>query len=374
MTFHARLPALVLAAALAATPAVAAGNKDDAAAGKSADTPAANAGKKGDAKADKSADTSGASCLSVPDAPVSLSYGSRYTDKSKDRSDIDKESNAKVNEVLGPIDDFISELTTEANAVALKEEGKGDPVCVVEAIYEWADAGAFSKLKSMNAQLSAPSRIGAIALDYLQVLPSLEPNQLQEKRATIEKWLDERAHASVEYFDGKAPPKASRNNLRAWAGLAAAAAGLAADDDVLISWAAYTNNLVACSADEDGALPLEMARGPRALHYQLHATAPLVTTAALLKDKGYRLFDACDGAIGRIVSFVPKAFGDPKIVEEKAGESQTYFEGKDELKSFELAWAAPYLSLFDNPELERFVADYRPLGNSKLGGDVEGIW
>ena len=117
-----------------------------------------------------------------------------------------------------------------------------------------------------------------------------------------------------------------------------------------------------------------MDRGPRALHYQLHAVAPLVVTAALLVDEGYPLFDNCDGAIHRVVEFIPKAFANPELVNEKAGEVQTYFNGKDKLAGFELAWADAYLSLFDAPEIERFVDQYRPLGNSKLGGSQSVIW
>jgi poly(beta-D-mannuronate) lyase len=117
-----------------------------------------------------------------------------------------------------------------------------------------------------------------------------------------------------------------------------------------------------------------MARGPRALHYQLHATAPLVVSAAILADEGQDLFSICDGAIRRIVDFVPAAFANPDFVNEKAGEPQTFFTGEDELQGFDLAWAQAYLSRFDDPALASFVATYEPLSNSKLGGNQTLIW
>ena len=94
----------------------------------------------------------------------------------------------------------------------------------------------------------------------------------------------------------------------------------------------------------------------------------------MLKDEFDDLFAECDGALHRVVAFVPKAFADPALVEKKANEPQTFAEGDDTLQSFELAWADAYLSMFDEPEIADFVSSYRPLSNSKLGGRQEVLW
>jgi poly(beta-D-mannuronate) lyase len=244
---------------------------------------------------------------------------------------------------------------------------------VVDAIHVWAEAGALSRLETMNAQISAPSRLAGLAMAYLQVKPYASDIK-SPHQAVIEDWLEERTLAMMEYFDDDAPQNASRNNLRAWAGFAAAAVSQSTGNRGIADWAAETVELVACQADEDGALPLEMGRGSRALQYQLHAVAPLVVTAAMLSDERRDLFQLCDDAIHRIVGFVPLAFEDPELVNDKAGEEQTYFLGEDELEGFELAWADAYLSRFDSPELAALVETYRPLANSKLGGDQERLW
>jgi len=312
-------------------------------------------------------------CIDMPEPVVSLDYGSRYTDESADRSDIDKESNQAVNEALGPIDGFISDLVAQANTAISGDDGAAEAAaCVVDALAVWADADALSELESMNAQISSPSRLGGMALAYLQAKTAFAPDP--DKAEVIESWLRERMRAAAAYFDDEAPPKASRNNLRAWAGLAATAAGEATGDDWLTSWGAHTAATVACQADEDGALPLEMERGNRALHYQLHAVAPLVVSAAFLDSEGYPTFSLCNEAIPRIVGFTIDALQDAELVTEKAGEPQTYFEGDDEVESFELAWAEAYLAIFDDPDLAAFVEDYRPLGHSKLGGSQSALW
>ena len=178
------------------------------------------------------------------------------------RADLDEGSNAEVNEALGPIDDFIVDLASTANAAAEGGPGSvGDANCVAEAILVWAEADALSDLQTMNAQIS--SAVAGWAASRWPICRSrpLVTALDAEDREVIESWMRERAEASATYFDEEAPPMASRNNLRAWAGLAAAAAGLVADDEDLLDWAAGTVELVACEADEDGALPLEMGRG-----------------------------------------------------------------------------------------------------------------
>ena len=313
-------------------------------------------------------------CFEVPDPVVSLSYGSRYTDDSEDRSDLDEQSNAEVNEALDPVDDFIVDLATHANAALEKQgaEAEAEARCVIEALDVWARGEALSDLGSMNANLSAPSRIAGMAMAYLQATRVVDPDP--EVRQRIDDWLVARMTHTADWFDEEAPPKASKNNLRAWAGFAAIAAGDAADDDDLRTWGADSLTLVACQADEAGALPLEMGRGPRAMHYQLHAVAPLVVGAGLLEDDGFDLFAECDGAIRRVADFVPAAFADESLVTERAGEEQTLFNGEDEVQGFELAWADAYLSHFDSPDLEELVEAQRPLGNSKLGGNQSLIW
>lgn len=311
-------------------------------------------------------------CAATPEPVISLDHGSRYTAKDKSRSDFDEASNDDVNAQLKPVDDFISDLAGAANrAVSTAADRAAATDCVLSGLAVWAKADALGRLDTMNAQLSAPSRIAGLAFAYAQVRPYLDPSADQ---AAVEAWLSARARATMDYFDTDAPKNASRNNLRAWAGLAVARIGLTVEDQAMIDWADDTARLVACQAAPDGSLPLEMAREELALHYQLHAVTPLVVTAALLQARGHDLFLTCDRAIPRAVSFVLDGFEDPKLVERLTGHPQSYFNGDEELRSFELAWAQAYLSVFHAPRLTEFVASYGALGNSKIGGRQSLLW
>lgn len=309
-------------------------------------------------------------CPVMPDPVIGLDHGSRYTDDDKSRSSFDEASNDDVNTQLEPIDTFITELVKVANTALSDESTRAEgATCVIDSLAVWAEADALRDLATMNAQLAVPSRIAGLALAYGQVRPLVSASG---NTALIEDWLMRRADATMVYFDNDAPPNASRNNLRAWAALGVAQVGLIADNDTMQDWAASSVRLVACQAAEDGSLPLEMAREHLALHYQIHAVAPLVVTAALLPE--HDLFRICEMAVHRTIDFVVEAFADPTLAEDVTGHTQTYFNGSEELRAFELAWAVPYLTLFYAPALANLVKDLGILSNSKLGGRQDLIW
>lgn len=305
-------------------------------------------------------------CFAEVDPVIKLGHPSRYKDGSKSRSDFDEEAEAEVNRTLKPIDDFITDLATTSDlALSGEDDAEAATDCVLTHLAAWAKADALSDLTTESAELSTPSRLAGLAFAHAKVA-DLAPDD--PRHAEITDWLHSRMQASIAFFDEKAPPRASKNNLRAWAGLAAARIGLSAEDDAMTKWAADTVRLVACQAEPSGALPLEMWRGKLALHYQIHAVGPLAVTAALLPQEN--LFDDCDRAIPRIAGFIARAIDDPKIVEAITDEKQKY--GPPEPHEF--AWTAAYLSQVDDPEIEALAKRFDRKGNSKLGGDQSLLW
>lgn len=315
-----------------------------------------------------------------PDCPtaepvISLGFGSRYAEDSVTRSDFDEEGDKEVTAALKPVDDFIADLSRQTdllnNPETEDEVATAVSECIERTILAWAEAGALSDLKTQGANLSAPSRVGGIAFAYA-ALRAREPET--EGNKEIEAWLLDRARQTMTYFDEDAPPRASQNNLRAWAGLAVARIGLTLKDPELIDWADATVRLVACTAGEDGSLPNEMWREKLALHYQLHAVGPLVTTAALLREERPDLFEACDRAIPRIVAFTMAGLEDPSAVEKITGKPQSVGGKERPARDFELAWLPAYLALEADPKLIEREKAIKKLGNSKLGGDQRLLW
>ncbi|MEJ6402664.1 alginate lyase family protein [Yoonia sp. 2307UL14-13] len=311
-------------------------------------------------------------CPPVPEPVVTLNYGSRYKDNSESRSDIDVESNAAVNDALEPIEAFLRDLVQEANMVT---EGEDHQVaradCVIDHMATWAEADALSELGSYTANLSIGARLAGFGFIYRQVAPySTNP----ARRNVIKAWLADRTDEQMIFWEQDATSGARLGNLRGWATLAINLSADINDDPVALRWSAWSASLVQCEALEDGSLPQEMRRGKYALHYQLHAIAPMVVTTALLEQQDVSIKGVCDNALDRIVQF---AMSDLETGERSAaysGEVQSYFDGTEELRSFQLAWVEAYLALSWDPELDAFAARYRPLNHSKLGGAQALLW
>lgn len=309
-------------------------------------------------------------CPAIAAPVIRLDHGSRYKSKDKSHSSFDKVSNADVNAQLKPVDDFVTGMILAANEALSTSDPKATD-CVVAGLAAWAKAGALGDMGSVNASLSVPSRVAGLAYAWAEVKPLVAKGSDSD---LIEAWLSGLATSTMTFFDTDAPGNSDKNNLRAWAGLAVARVGLTLQDKAMTDWADASVQLVACSADADGSLPLEMARKDLALHYQLHALTALVATAVLLQQDGHALFEACGGSLHRSIRFTVHAFADPALVTKLAGATQSYFDGSDKLEGFELAWAPAYLATFYDPAVAAFVAPYKDLANSKLGGLQSLLW
>ncbi len=313
-------------------------------------------------------------CLDDREPVVSLDFGSRYKADSKSRSDIDTESDAEVTNALKTIDVFIQDLTRLVGKAQTEEDPEKQvamSTCVLDAVYDWAKADALSDLRTMNAKLAAPARLGAIAIAYAEAA-SLIPDKKVEKQV-IETWLQARARATMNFFDNEATNGASRNNLRAWASLAVGQIGIISKQMELVDWSIESNRTMIAGSADDGSLPLEMRRKKYALHYQLHALTPLVTSIAMLCSAGYGNGDADLARLGTIANFTIEGVNNPAIVEALVGAHQSTEPGI-KANTASLAWLEPYVSLTEDKSISGELAGLRPLRNSKLGGDVTRIY
>lgn len=300
---------------------------------------------------------------------VNVDLPSRYKDNDKSRSEIDDSLNAEVEKSLAPIDGFIRDLADMANKTMDESKADASADCIFSNLTTWAKAGALTQAETMNAHLALSSRIAGIAATYARAQTVKSP--AKDDASLIEKWLFDLAENQVEFFDNEAPPMASRNNHRAWAGLAAAQVGAITNKQSLVDWGAKTNEMLICSANEDGSLPEEMKRRDKALHYQLHAVAPLVVTTRVLYPLRPEVLQACNGKLDKIVDFTIAALAKPAIVAKLADAKQSFQTKKEKLRAFQIAWLEPYLYLQDNDKAAQDLANaFRPLSNSFLGGNL----
>ena len=314
-----------------------------------------------------------ADCPPAPAPVPGLAFDSRYASDSETRSEIDPEAAAAAAQALRPVDDFLRDLSRRANA-ALDGSDAEAAACVVAQVAVWADADALATLDSPTARLTIGARLAGFSLVLLQVAPTAGD---ADALARIDGWLTRRLFEQIAFWEEDAPDGARTGNLRAWAGLAAAATAARTGEAALRYWAAASAAHVLCSAAADGSLPQEMRRGRLALQYQLHAITPLTVTALLLERQGLPLTGVCDAALDRAVGFALSDLADGAQSAALSGEVQSFFDGSDTLEDFHLAWIEAYLRLGQAAHAaaaEALITPRRPLTYSKLGGNQTLIW
>jgi poly(beta-D-mannuronate) lyase len=253
------------------------------------------------------------------------------------------------------------------------EKGRsGDADCARAALLEWINAGALSDLASHTDVFKLSTTLSGLTAAYLQIRPAVP----DKDRATIEAWFVNRAVAIRDHVETEAGPRSRANNHRYWSGAAVALAGLAADRTDLVEWGFGSYELGVCSADRDGALPLEVARGKRARDYHLYALAPLVVLAEIGTANGRQSYAICRNALARIIDFSLQSIINPEAIEKLAAQPQFAFaDGKDLPSAKNLVFLEAYLKRF--PEalkqhklIERALPGLRPFRMTELGGSM----
>lgn len=252
--------------------------------------------------------------------------------------------------------------------------GSGGPA-VLDALERWAGMRALETLRPAGDGASlARSRytlkraLLPILAGYAVLRRDLDPPE--DRRRAIEAWLG-RLVALARPADG---PVTARNNHRYMR------------DAVMLAWGALTND-EACFRDglagaveaisamrADGAWPLEVGRGRRALWYQRHALASLTAAAEIAAAQGVDLWSVeIDGrSLRRAVGWLLDALEAPP-----AGQDLGFLERRGNGRHY-MAWAEAYLARFpgdDNARrlAGRLAAARRPLLDDYSGGDVAAL-
>jgi poly(beta-D-mannuronate) lyase len=221
------------------------------------------------------------------------------------------------------------------------------------------------KMSSNQAYYVQGWVVGAVAIAYLKIRETGIATPEQTK--AIADWLQSVGEQTIDYYDGhkRAGHGDSQNNHLYWAGVELAAIGVAANNRKDFDWAMATYDNGVNQIQPDGALPLEMARGGRALHYHLYALAPLVLLAEFGEANHLDLYAHAGGAIHRLVNFSVAGLQDPTPFVKATGVQQ---EVPKIVTGDQIGWAPPYVQRFPNPALERLVQAAPSLSVYYLGG------
>jgi poly(beta-D-mannuronate) lyase len=263
---------------------------------------------------------------------------------------------------------------------------------LIELLDAWAKAGGLTRIERPTANTYYALDRTLLPVIVAYALLRAEPAALgPDRRERIEGWLAEIvALRGVRRRLPEPEDATARNNhyyLRASVSMAWGA--LTGDTD---GFRQGTTAYLRALGDmrPDGSLPLETRRGARALWYQRHALASLVTIAEMAAVQDQDLYGrAVDGKdIHRAVRFLLDAIDDPRRVWAYAAENGRAGDGDDHRMqdlSFlvrrghgrhYMAWAEIYMARFpDRPEARRLEAllrqvdpGFRPMVDDYSGG------
>jgi len=212
-----------------------------------------------------------------------------------------------------PYNDFEHRVTAGMNQW-LVTSSKDETQCAQQQIDAWAQAGAlldYDPKESSQAWYQVEWTLSAIAISESVLVnePSLDPAQVKRDI----QWMNKVAHRTVD-FD-----KAGKqtNNHHYWRGLAAVATGVISSDNNLFDWGIGVYKQAINELDQRGALPQEMARHERAIHYQSFALQPLVPLAQFAEQQHVPLYQY-RSPTGRTIidaaNFLGQALADPQII------------------------------------------------------------
>jgi poly(beta-D-mannuronate) lyase len=239
-------------------------------------------------------------------------------------------------------------------AAALAGDGAAGTAAVA-TIGRWAKADALSDLAEAGPDRTNANTLYSLKRVLLGLIPAwavLRARTGPEPAlgAVIDGWLARRV-ADADQSTGPAAGRATetaqgnRNHQRLMREAVVMAYGALTGDDVKFrrGGQAFLGALREMRAD--GSLPLETARGARALWYQRHALASLVFIAELARAQGYDLYGVeLEGRkLARGVDFLLTEIGEPRRLAAYAPERQDlgFLETRPSGRNL-MAWLEPW--------------------------------
>lgn len=304
-----------------------------------------------------------AECPQLPDLPADLVTDGFYRLDDPTHSIIDPVRQKAYIESSGPVKHAAQTIVDEADQFR-STGSRAAAQCTLDMLAQMARNKTLGgHMSSQQAYYVQGWLAGAMAVAYLKVRDcGLDTPQ---RARMIRAWLAGLATASRTWFDDEAKKNRQRNNHLYWAGAELAAIGAATNRRDFLEWAitAYDDGID--QIQPDGTLPLEMARGKRALHYHLYALTPLVFIAEFGEANGMHLYARDHGALARLASICVHGYSDPSLFAQRAGVAQEVPPRPTAEDSY---WAKPYARRFPSPEVSTFLAKADSLSMFYLGG------
>ncbi len=236
-------------------------------------------------------------CPPAPPPIRDLNLERYYSDKKG--IEIDNAKREAKRAAVAPLKNFMTQLAKKSDQVWL---GYGPKLlrakCPIKWLETWAKADALlGTMSTKQADYERKWALAGIAVAYVK----LRPFATKQQRELIDPWLNRLAKQCRVFFDNRGR---KRNNHWYWLGLGLAAVGIATDSKHHWDEARRIMQDAANDIEPDGTLPMEMARGKRALHYHNFSAQPLFVMTELAHAKKEDWAGLNDGAFHRLAQLI----------------------------------------------------------------------
>ncbi len=301
-----------------------------------------------------------APCAAPPPAPRDVEGLGYYSDAAS--SVIDPALKQHSEAMAAPFNTFqrqVARMTDQALADHDTEAGR----CAIAWIAAWARGGAMlGEMRHINNDQADYTRqwtLGAVAVAYAKVRRLAAPAEA----AVIDPWLIKLGQASLHYWDN---PKHKRNNHYYWTGLGLMGVAVATGDPDTLAQATTIYQAAIGDIEDDGSLPMELARGVMAQHYHNFALEPLVMMAELARHLKLDWYGMQNHRLERLADLVAAGFKDPSWFAARTGKPQT-----PQRPNAETSWVGLYIHHAQNPDIFADLLQHSDSFDARLGGDTK---
>ena len=253
-------------------------------------------------------------CPAIAPAVKDINVPMFYSDAN--HSTIDPVLKKQYDEGSRIIRNFVRAISYSSNTF-LYSKDKASLNCAVSWLVTWAQGEALlgemaldpqDKMSIMQGKFVRKWTLASIAESYLKIRSSdsLSDNQ----KTLITNWIQ---RLSVEVKKDYLNPKleSNRNNHAYWAGLAEMLSAIVTNENDLFLWSLEKYKLGVDQIQDNGVLPLELARGAEALHYHYFSIEPLLLMAEFAKSNGVDLYSYKEKRINLLINLLSPTLSNP---------------------------------------------------------------
>ncbi len=311
-------------------------------------------------------DTQDFKCAKAPAALKDLEFESIYGDLSENSSIVDVDAQENYREKMAPISKFESQVTSMANRYVESNPPRSDiAACVLDWMRAWAKQDALLGLANRTGEQVRKWTLASAATSYLQIMDEKSLNSDDER--IVRQWLKKVSSRVVKDFSENTDRMSRRNNHLYWAAWGVAATSIALDDTKSFNWAMDQARVGIAQISAEGTLPLEMARGRKALTYHVYAALPLYLLAEAGLANNINLYAENEGGLHQLADLIMRSADDPSFFEQVTGEKQ---DMERTVTSSSMGWIEPYNKHYPSEKTQAWIDKLRPFRHSRAGGNA----